>query len=172
MSEGDQDHSGVPVTMAVIAYGLDQALDLLLGQVLPCPQLLILQTPRNCSIYARWGDPSEALSRTFTEQAVVDRLVRGFDNGRSIPTNNAGVLAYLDGLLVWGFQIPALLTGNLPARDSRSPKEPPLKRDHLAPPNDVRREGEGAGTAPAPLRPLRLREHEVNAVAAVIDAGD
>src|SRR6516162_2593298 len=60
MSEGDQDHSGVPVTIAVIAYGLDQALDLLLGQVLPCPQLLILQTPRNCSIYARWGDPSEA----------------------------------------------------------------------------------------------------------------
>jgi hypothetical protein len=46
--------------MAVIAYGLDQAFDLLLGQVLPRPQLLILQTPRNCSIYALWGDPSEA----------------------------------------------------------------------------------------------------------------
>src|SRR6516165_2651241 len=60
MSEGDQDHSGVPVTIAVVAYGLDQAFDLLLGQVLPCPQLLILQTPRNCSIYARWGDQLEA----------------------------------------------------------------------------------------------------------------
>jgi hypothetical protein len=46
MSEGDQDHSGVPVTIAVVARGLDQTLDLLLGQVLPCPQLLIFQTPR------------------------------------------------------------------------------------------------------------------------------
>jgi phosphatidylserine/phosphatidylglycerophosphate/cardiolipin synthase-like enzyme len=59
MAEGDQDHSGVAVSVAVIGNGLDQAFDLLLGQVLPCPQLLILQPPRNCSIYARWGDPSE-----------------------------------------------------------------------------------------------------------------
>jgi hypothetical protein len=42
MSEADQDHSGVPVTIAVVAYGLDQAFDLFFGQVLPCPQLLIL----------------------------------------------------------------------------------------------------------------------------------
>src|SRR6516165_10585539 len=46
MSEGDQDHSGVPVTIAVVAYGLDQVFDLLLGQVLPRPQLLILQARR------------------------------------------------------------------------------------------------------------------------------
>jgi len=45
MPESDQNHSGVPVTMAVVAYGLDQALDLLLGQVLPCPQLIILPNP-------------------------------------------------------------------------------------------------------------------------------
>ena len=42
MSEGDQDHSGIPVTIAVVAYGLDQAFDHFFGQVLPCPQLLIL----------------------------------------------------------------------------------------------------------------------------------
>ena len=46
MSEGNQDHGGVPVTIAVVAYGLDQAFDLLLGQVLPRPQLLILQARR------------------------------------------------------------------------------------------------------------------------------
>src|SRR5262249_52130166 len=33
--EGNQDHGGVPVAIAVIAYGLDEAFDLLLGQVLP-----------------------------------------------------------------------------------------------------------------------------------------
>jgi hypothetical protein len=33
--EGNQDHSGIPVAVPVIAYGLDEALDLFLGQVLP-----------------------------------------------------------------------------------------------------------------------------------------
>ena len=78
MSEGDQDHSGVPVTIAVIAYGLDQALDLLLGQVLPCPQLTILQPPRNCSIYALWRDQLEAslghiISRFEPQHAAMHR---------------------------------------------------------------------------------------------------
>jgi hypothetical protein len=35
MPEGNQDHSGIPVAVAVIAYGLNQAFDLLLGQVFP-----------------------------------------------------------------------------------------------------------------------------------------
>jgi hypothetical protein len=72
MPEGDQDHSGVPLTIAVIAYGLDQAIDLLLGQVLPRPQLVILQTPRNCSIYARWRDQLGAWLGHIISQAMFE----------------------------------------------------------------------------------------------------
>jgi hypothetical protein len=35
--EGDQDHRGIPVPVAVFAYDLDEAFDLFLGQVLPSP---------------------------------------------------------------------------------------------------------------------------------------
>jgi hypothetical protein len=54
-----------------------------------------------------------------------------------------------------GFSNPRTPDRQPPARDPRSPKEPPLKRDHLGPPNDVRRGREGAGTAASKMAARR-----------------
>jgi hypothetical protein len=56
VAEGHEEHSGIPVSVAVAAGCLYQALDLLLGQVLPRAKLSIGQAPWNCSYYAHWGD--------------------------------------------------------------------------------------------------------------------
>jgi hypothetical protein len=51
MPEGEKHHQSVTVTMAVSFGRLDQSLDLVDGQVLPCPKLAIFASARcDCSI--------------------------------------------------------------------------------------------------------------------------
>src|SRR6185503_9641720 len=52
MPEGKQDHSGIPVAVAVVTGCLDQPLDLLLGEILPHPVMRIGQpTASNSSLF-------------------------------------------------------------------------------------------------------------------------
>jgi hypothetical protein len=53
MPVGDQNHGGVPVTVAVVLRGLDHPLDLGRGEVLAPPQLGVLRPAwRNCSVFS------------------------------------------------------------------------------------------------------------------------
>jgi hypothetical protein len=52
MPVGDQDHGGVPVTVAVVLRGLDYPLDLGRGEVFAHPQLGVLRPAwGNCSVF-------------------------------------------------------------------------------------------------------------------------
>jgi hypothetical protein len=55
MSEGQQDHCRVPVSVAIVPGRLHQPLDLFLGEVFADTVMIIrLTAPRNCSLYRRW----------------------------------------------------------------------------------------------------------------------
>src|SRR3954467_9453967 len=55
MPVGKQDHSGIPVAVAVVTGCLHQPLDLLLGEILPHPVMRIGQpTASNCSLFGGW----------------------------------------------------------------------------------------------------------------------
>src|SRR6476646_1345560 len=55
MPVGKQDHSGIPVAVAVVNGCLHQPLDLLLGEILPHPVMRIGQpTASNCSLFGGW----------------------------------------------------------------------------------------------------------------------
>ena len=54
MPEGEQDHGGVAVTVAVVACGLDEALDLAFGQVFARPAPLG-NRPRETVLFAVVG---------------------------------------------------------------------------------------------------------------------
>jgi hypothetical protein len=55
MPEGQQDHRGVPVPMAIVASRLHQALNLALGQVFTSPVVSVRQpTSGNCSLLDGW----------------------------------------------------------------------------------------------------------------------
>src|SRR3954467_10212381 len=55
MPVGKQDHSGIPVAVAVVNGCLDQPLDLFLGEILPHPVMRIGQpTASNCSLFGGW----------------------------------------------------------------------------------------------------------------------
>jgi hypothetical protein len=61
MPEGQKDHEGVAVAIAIGLGRLDQSLDLVDGQVLACPQDAILcPTRRNYSIFSYWRDQTQA----------------------------------------------------------------------------------------------------------------
>jgi hypothetical protein len=59
MPVGDQDHGGVPVTMAIVLRGLYHPLDLGRGQVLAPPELGVHRPAwSNCSVFdARCDEP-------------------------------------------------------------------------------------------------------------------
>ena len=65
MPIGDQHHGRVAMTVAIIAGGLDQSLDLGLGEVLTRPDLGIGPAPGrtlrrlNCPINSAWGDQGQ-----------------------------------------------------------------------------------------------------------------
>jgi hypothetical protein len=51
MPEGQEHHESIAMTIAVSFGRLDQPLDLIDGQVLPCPNISIFGSPRrDCSI--------------------------------------------------------------------------------------------------------------------------
>src|SRR6478736_163327 len=55
MPVGKQDHSGIPVAVAVVTGCLHQPFDLLLGEILPHPVMRIGQpTASNCSLFGGW----------------------------------------------------------------------------------------------------------------------
>ena len=61
MPEADQDHGGVPLAVAVALGGLDQLLDLALGQVFAGPKLAVWAAGRrDCPFYCGWGHQLEA----------------------------------------------------------------------------------------------------------------
>jgi hypothetical protein len=61
MPEGHQKHRTVPLAPAVALGGLDQLLDLALGQVFAWPKFAIgAAGRRNCPFYCRRGDQFEA----------------------------------------------------------------------------------------------------------------
>jgi hypothetical protein len=52
--EGQKHHESVAVTIAIVAGRFDQPLDLVDGQVLPCPNISIFWSPRrDCSAWSR-----------------------------------------------------------------------------------------------------------------------
>jgi hypothetical protein len=55
VSEGQQNHGGVAVSVAIVAPGLYQPLDLALSEVFPGAVVGIWQpTSRNCSLLGGW----------------------------------------------------------------------------------------------------------------------
>ena len=56
MSVGDQDHGGVAMAVAIAFGGLGQALHLVVGQILACPQIGVFRPNRhhNCSLFDGW----------------------------------------------------------------------------------------------------------------------
>jgi hypothetical protein len=60
MSEGQEHHQSVTVTMPIALGRLDQPLDLVDGQMLPGAMLSIFAPTRgNCSIFSGWRDQTQ-----------------------------------------------------------------------------------------------------------------
>src|SRR5438094_7794344 len=60
MPEGDKDHGGVTMAVAVLPRRSHQRLDLMPSQIFARPQVAVLRPLRNdCSFFGGWGDQPE-----------------------------------------------------------------------------------------------------------------
>ena len=62
MPVSHEDHGGVPVTVTIVLCGLNQLLDLSLGQVLPAAKLPIWLAPSGQLLVFRWLASPAAVS--------------------------------------------------------------------------------------------------------------
>ena len=75
MPEADQDHGAVALPVAVALGGLDQLLDLALGQVFAGAKLAVRAAGRrNCPFYCCRGDQLEARFGHMDQASGAERL--------------------------------------------------------------------------------------------------